>query len=144
MDTVLPGIFAVPLHLPIEVGDGEGLGKSYANVALYAPDDVVGRGIKIGPAAMMVEFRPALNTPVIGFGQVFTDLRHGMAWSVHHPQSGGGGPPKAVEGADAKISASVSARLASSKTSRAAKRNTAIPRSLSQASRHLSWEIRSG
>jgi len=31
--------------------------KLHATVALYAPDDVVGRGIKIRPAAMMVEFK---------------------------------------------------------------------------------------
>ena len=56
MDTVLAGILAVPLHLAIEVGDRKGRGKLHATVALYAPDDVVGRGIKIRPAAMVVEF----------------------------------------------------------------------------------------
>jgi len=44
VDTVLAGIFAVPLHLTIEVGDRKGLGQLHAAVALYAPDDVVGRG----------------------------------------------------------------------------------------------------
>ena len=57
VDTVLAGIFAVPLHFTIEVGDRKGLGKLHTTVALYAPDDVVGRGIKIRPAAMVVEFK---------------------------------------------------------------------------------------
>src|SRR6516165_8602729 len=57
VDAVLAGIFGVPLHLTIEVGDRKGLGKLHATVALYAPDYVVGRSIKIRPAAMLVEFK---------------------------------------------------------------------------------------
>src|SRR5215813_9222709 len=54
---LLAGILAVPLHLTVAVGDRKGLGKLHATVALYAPDDVVGRCLKIRPAAMVVEFK---------------------------------------------------------------------------------------
>src|SRR4029077_15902199 len=46
----------VPLDLAVEIGDREGLGKFHAAIALDPPDDVVGRGIEVGPAAMTVEF----------------------------------------------------------------------------------------
>ena len=49
MDTVLAGIFAVPLDLAVEIGVREGLGKFHATVAFDAPDGVVGRGIKVRP-----------------------------------------------------------------------------------------------
>jgi hypothetical protein len=55
VDAVLAGIFAVLLYLTIEVGDRNGLGKLHVTVVPYAPDDVVGRGIKI--RAMVVEFK---------------------------------------------------------------------------------------
>src|ERR1700722_17780173 len=57
MDTVLAGIFTVPLHLTVEIGDREGLGKSYATVVLDPPDDLVRRSIKVRPAAMTVKFK---------------------------------------------------------------------------------------
>src|SRR4051812_14139142 len=56
VDTVLAGVLAVPLHLSIEIGDCEGLSKVHTAVALDPPDDVVGGGIKVRPAAMVVEF----------------------------------------------------------------------------------------
>ena len=57
MDAVLAGILTVPLDLTVEIGDREGLGKFYATVAFDLPDDVVGRSIKVRPAAMPVEFK---------------------------------------------------------------------------------------
>src|SRR5689334_15856845 len=57
MDPVLAGIFAVPLHLAVEIGDRESLAESHATVALDPPDDVVRRSIKIRPAAMAIEFK---------------------------------------------------------------------------------------
>src|SRR5262249_18528416 len=48
---------AVPLHLTVEIGDSERLGKSYVTVALDPPDDVVGRSIKVRPAAVVIEFK---------------------------------------------------------------------------------------
>src|SRR6516162_6774314 len=56
VDAVLAGISAVPLYLAVEVGDREGLGKFHPAIALDPPDDVVGRGIEVGPPAMTVEF----------------------------------------------------------------------------------------
>src|SRR5262249_756726 len=57
MDPVLTGIFTVPLHLTVVVGDRERLGNFHATVPLDPPDDVVGRSIKIRPAAMAIEFK---------------------------------------------------------------------------------------
>src|SRR6516165_9254331 len=37
-------------------GNREGLGKFHPAIALDPPDDVVGRGIEVGPPAMTVEF----------------------------------------------------------------------------------------
>src|SRR5437763_13150403 len=54
VDAVLAAILAVPLHLSIKVGDHEGFGKLHAAIALDPPDDVVGGGIKIRPAAVVV------------------------------------------------------------------------------------------
>src|SRR6516164_10881438 len=56
LNAILAGIFAVPLDLAVEIRDREGLGKLHAAIALDPADDVVGRGIKVRPAAMMVEF----------------------------------------------------------------------------------------
>src|ERR1700757_847767 len=56
VNAILAGIFAVPLDLAVEIGDREGLGKLHPAIALDPPDDVVGRGIEVRPAAMTVEF----------------------------------------------------------------------------------------
>ena len=48
--------FAVPLDLGVEIGDREGLRKLHPALALDLPDDVVGRGVEVRPAAMAVEF----------------------------------------------------------------------------------------
>src|SRR5882762_5004147 len=56
VDAILAGIPAVPLYLAVEIGDREGLGKFHPAIALDPPDDVVGRGIEVRPAAMAVEF----------------------------------------------------------------------------------------
>ena len=57
MNAVLAGIFTVPLHLTVKIGDGEGLGKFHTTEALDPPDDIVGRSIKVRPAAMAIEFK---------------------------------------------------------------------------------------
>ena len=57
MDAVLAGVPAVPLHLAVEIWDREGLCEFHVTIALDPPDDVVGRGIKVWPAAMAVEFK---------------------------------------------------------------------------------------
>jgi hypothetical protein len=53
MDTVLAGLFTVPLHFTVQRRDGKGVGNIHATIALDPPDDFVGRRIKIGPAAMI-------------------------------------------------------------------------------------------
>src|ERR1700747_1622057 len=57
MDPVLAGIFTVPLHLAVEIGDREGLGKFHPGIALDPPDDAFGVASRVRPAAMMVEFK---------------------------------------------------------------------------------------
>ena len=49
MDPVLAGILAVPFYFAVEVRDRKSSGKLQAAVALYAPDDFVGRGLRFGP-----------------------------------------------------------------------------------------------
>src|SRR6187399_2843225 len=56
MDSVLPGILAMPFYFAVEVGDGKGLGKFEAAVAFDPPDDPVGRRLEIRAAAMAIEF----------------------------------------------------------------------------------------
>src|SRR5690349_7031012 len=55
MDAVLAGISAVPLHLAVQIGDGEGLGELDAAIALDPMDDVVGCRLEVRPAAMALE-----------------------------------------------------------------------------------------
>jgi hypothetical protein len=57
MDSVLAGVFTVPLHLTVEIGACEIPGNFRATVALDPPDYVVGRSIKSRPAAMAIEFK---------------------------------------------------------------------------------------
>ena len=47
----------MPLDLAVEIGDREAVGKFHATIGFDAPGDVVGRGIKVRPAAMAVEFK---------------------------------------------------------------------------------------
>ena len=46
----------MPLDRAVKIGDRDGLGKFHPTIALDPPDDVVGRGIEVRPAAMTVEF----------------------------------------------------------------------------------------
>src|SRR5882757_886502 len=55
MDTVLAGVFAVPLALPVQIANREGLGKFGTAVAFDPRDNVIRSGVEIWTAAVVVE-----------------------------------------------------------------------------------------
>ena len=67
MDTVLAGVFAVPLNLPVQFGNREGLGKFGTAIAFDSRDNVIRSGIEIWAAAVVVELK---------FLSMCSDCRH--------------------------------------------------------------------
>src|ERR1700730_11941549 len=55
MDTVLAGVFAVQLDLPVQIRIREGLGKFGTAVAFDSRDNIIRSGVEIWAAAVMVE-----------------------------------------------------------------------------------------
>lgn len=53
MDAILACIFAMPLHFPVEVRDGEGLRNGYSRQVLNASQDTLGSLLHIGTLAMI-------------------------------------------------------------------------------------------